>query len=150
MEKPAPKAPPPTHAGPVPWVRLRSAASGAYLYKRMIGDVDPRARPGDIVAVYDKSDAPYGMAIYNPKSLITLRLLHRGRADVDLDAFFGERLRRAVELRREVFKLDASTDAYRVVHDLGDGFPGLVVDRYGDSLVLEFYTLGMFRQAERL
>ncbi len=148
--RPAPKPAPPTHAGAVPWVRLKSAASGPLLYKRMLGDVDPKARPGDIVAVYDKSDAPYGMAIYNPKSLLALRLLHRGRADMDLDEFFGERLKRAVELRRKVLKLDAVSDAYRLVHDQGDGFPGLVVDRYGDHLVLEFYSLGMFRQADRL
>lgn len=159
VEKPAreetprpsrPKGPPASHAGDFPWVRLRSAASGPQLYKRMIAEADPRARPGDIVAVYDKADAPYGLALYNPRSLITLRLLHRGRAGFTLDEFFAERLAKAVELRRKILQLDKSGDAYRLVHDLGDGLPGLVVDRYADHIVLEFYSLGMFRQAERL
>ncbi|MFA6030264.1 MAG: class I SAM-dependent rRNA methyltransferase [Elusimicrobiota bacterium] len=144
------RRPPPVYEGALPWVRLRSAASGAQLFKRMIDDADPKARAGDIVAVFDKSNAPYGVAIYNPKSLIALRLLERGVVAFDPAAYFGERIRRAVAFRRETLGLDASTDAYRLVHDLGDGLPGLVVDRYNDWIVLEFYSLGMFRQAEVL
>jgi hypothetical protein len=34
----------------------------------MLGDIDPKAKPGDIVAVYDKADAPYGAALYNPRA----------------------------------------------------------------------------------
>ena len=131
-------------------MRLRSAASGPQLYKRMIAETDPKARPGDVVAVYDKFDAPYGAALYNPKSLIALRLLSRGLNSFDVETFFKSRLERAVEHRRRTLGLDACTDAYRLVHDNGDGLPGLVVDRYGDYIVLEFYSLGMFRQAERL
>lgn len=72
------KSAPASHSGELPWVRLRSASSGPTLFKRMIDEVDPAARPGDIVAVYDKAEAPYGVALYNPKSLIALRLLARG------------------------------------------------------------------------
>jgi 23S rRNA (cytosine1962-C5)-methyltransferase len=141
---------PAAHKGPIPWVILRSAASGHQLYKRMVDRVDSKARPGDLVAVYDKSGAPYGLALYNPKSLITLRLLHRGAVDFDLDHFFAGRLARAIELRRGFLKLDEASDAYRLVHDQGDGLPGLVVDRYADQIALEFYSLGMFKQAGRL
>lgn len=142
--------PPPGHSGPLPWARLRSAAAGPQAFRRMVAGVDPRARPGDLVAVYDRSGAPYGVALYNPKSLITLRLLTRELAGFDEQSFFDERLKKAVGLRRELLKLDDAADAYRLVYDHGDGLPGLVVDRYGDWLALEFYSLGMFRQAERL
>lgn len=143
-------APPAGHALPIPWVRLRSAASGPQLFKRMVGDVDPRAQAGDVVAVYDKADAPYGAALYNPRSLIALRLLTRGLKDFDAERYFAERIAAAVSLRRDVLALDKTTDAYRLVYDNGDGLPGLVVDRYGDALVLEFYSLAMFKQAARL
>ncbi|MDD5655693.1 MAG: class I SAM-dependent rRNA methyltransferase [Elusimicrobia bacterium] len=143
-------SPPAAHAGPLPWVKLRSASATANLYKRMIAETDPRAKPGDLVSVYDKAGAPYGIALYNPKSLVTLRLLTREHSAFDAEAFFAKTLGRAVELRRGILKLDAATDAYRVVFDLGDSLPGLVVDRYGDHLVLEFYSLAMFRQAARL
>ncbi|MEK7858273.1 MAG: class I SAM-dependent rRNA methyltransferase [Elusimicrobiota bacterium] len=141
---------PARHVLDIPWVRLRSASSGSQLFRRMISEVDRKAKNGDIVAVYDKIGAPYGIAIYNPKSLISLRLLTRGVGNFDADKFFGERLKAAVDMRRNVLKLDKTTDAYRLVHDLGDGLPGLVIDRYGEWLSLEFYSLGMFRQADRL
>ena len=144
------KGKPANHALPIPWVRLRSAASGHQLYKRMLGEVDPKAKPGDLVAVYDRSDAPYGVALYNPRSLLALRLLTRGIGAFDADAFFDDRIAVAAQFRRDILGLDAATDAYRLVHDNGDGLPGLVVDRYGDCVALEFYSLGMFKQAARI
>lgn len=157
MEKPAPPRrrdpapePPAAHSSSLPWARLRSATAGPQAFRRMIDAVDPKARPGDLVAVYDKAGNPYGAALYNPKSLISLRLITRELSGFEAEAFFTERIARAVELRRSVLGLDRTSDAYRLVHDHGDGLPGLVVDRYGDHLVLEFYSLGMFRQAERL
>src|SRR5581483_8929073 len=142
--------PPSAYPGPLPWIKLRSASSGPQLYKRMLGEVDPKTKPGDVVAVFDKAGAPYGAALYNPKSLIALRLLHRGLDGFDVESFFAERIAQAVEFRRRTLELDERTNAYRLVHDNGDGLPGLVVDRYGDFIVLEFYSLGMFRQADRL
>lgn len=144
------KGRPTAHDLPIPWVRLRSAGSGHQLYKRMIGETDPKAKAGDLVAVYDKSDAPYGVALYNPKSLIALRLLTRGIGKFDPEQFFHERIARAANFRRDTLGLDKLTDAYRLVHDNGDGLPGLVVDRYADTFVLEFYSLGMFKQADRI
>ena len=54
----------------------------------------------------------------------------------------------AVRLRREVLRLDAVSDAWRVVHSEGDGLSGLVVDRYADLLVVEFFSAGMYRHRE--
>ena len=52
MDKPT-LAAPKGHSGPLPWVKLRSAASGHQLYKRMLDVVDPRARPGDAVTTQE-------------------------------------------------------------------------------------------------
>ncbi|MBI4679127.1 MAG: class I SAM-dependent rRNA methyltransferase [Elusimicrobia bacterium] len=143
-------APPQGHDAALPWARLRSAPAGPQAFKRMLAEVDPKARPGDIVAVYDRSDAPYGAALYNPRSLVALRFLTRSLAGFEPDAFLKKMIGRAVELRRGILDLDRATEAYRVVHDHGDGLPGLVVDRYADRLVLELYSLGMFRLADRI
>lgn len=113
----------------------------------MIGDVDPAARGGDVVAVYDKIDAPYGVALYNPHSLIALRVLTRKVEGFTLEGFLEQKLKAALDLRRYTLKLDETTNVYRVVHDLGDGIPGLVVDRYGTFIALEFYSLGMYLMA---
>ncbi|MCC6595499.1 MAG: class I SAM-dependent rRNA methyltransferase, partial [Rhodanobacteraceae bacterium] len=66
---------------------------------------------------------------------------------VDAD-FFARRIAAAVALRRDVLKLDAITDAWRVIHSEGDGLSGLVVDRFADMLVVEYFSAGMFRQRE--
>ncbi len=129
-------------------MKLRSASSGPFVYRRMLGDVDPSAGAGALVAVYDKTDAPYGMGLYNPKSLIALRMLSRGPIAGSAEALFAERLKAAVGLRRGALGLDASTEAYRVVHAEGDGLSGLVIDRFGGTLSIEYYSLGMFRQGE--
>jgi len=69
--------------------------------------------------------------------------------DVPVDAgWFSRKIAEAVSLRREVLKLDDVSDAWRVVHSEGDGLSGLVVDRYGDLLVVEFFSAGMFRHRE--
>ena len=54
----------------------------------------------------------------------------------------------AVRLRRDVLKLDEVSDAWRVVHSEGDGISGLVVDRYDDLIVVEFFSAGAFRHRE--
>src|SRR5207248_3599288 len=68
---------------------------------------------------------------------------------IDAD-FFARRLARAVALRRDWLKLDAVSDAYRLVHSEGDELSGLVVDRFGGTLVLEFFAAGMFRCREAI
>jgi 23S rRNA (cytosine1962-C5)-methyltransferase len=61
------------------------------------------------------------------------------------DAFWTAQLTKAVELRRDVLQLDAITDAYRLIQAEGDGVPGIVVDRFGDVLSAEAFSLGMFQ-----
>ncbi|MDA8130349.1 MAG: class I SAM-dependent rRNA methyltransferase [Elusimicrobia bacterium] len=132
-------------AGGLPRVKLSHAPAGPNAFKRMIAEAD-RAEPGQLVAVYDKNGNPYGVGLYNPHSQITLRIFSRENPeDFDLDAYFASRVDRAVSLRRDVLKLPQRTDAYRLVHDFADGLPGLTADIYRDQIVLEFYSLGMYR-----
>ncbi|MDD2774260.1 MAG: class I SAM-dependent rRNA methyltransferase [Elusimicrobiales bacterium] len=143
--------PPEAHSGPLPWVKLRAAGSGPNLFKRMLGEVDAKLRSGDIAAVYDKSGAPYCIAIYNPKSQIALRLLSRERADVfSVENYLKRQVARAVSLRHDVLGLNKTSNAYRLVHDHGDGLPGLTADIYNNYISLEFYSIGMFRMADKL
>jgi 23S rRNA (cytosine1962-C5)-methyltransferase len=58
-----------------PWVQLRSAMNHPFVYKKMLRQADPQARPGDIVNLYDKSGQFYGRGIYNPRSQIVVRVL---------------------------------------------------------------------------
>src|SRR5512146_684884 len=91
-------AAPSGHAHPYPWVRLRSGTSHPLIFQRMVGDVDPAAKAGDIVSVYDKAGRHFGHAFYHDRSQIALRMLSYDAPAID-DGFFRERLARAVEWR---------------------------------------------------
>ena len=97
------------------------------------------AAPGSVVKVIDPNRRPLGMAHYSSTSQICLRLLSREIQEIGAE-FFGRRLAEANEYRRSVVR---DTDAYRVVHGEGDRLPALVVDRYGDYLVIQTLDQGM-------
>ncbi len=97
------------------------------------------AQGGAAVTVVDPQGRTLGMAHYSAASQIALRMLSRTAEDIG-PAFFQKRVAAADEHRR---RLVHGTDAYRVVHGEGDLLPGLVVDRYGDYLVMQTLDQGM-------
>jgi hypothetical protein len=100
---------------------------------------------GSVVDIVDRDEQWVGRGFYNGHSRIALRVLTADPAEaIDAD-FFTRRLVQAVSLRRELLGLDGVTNAYRLVHSEGDGLSGLVVDRFGSTLVLEFFAAGMYR-----
>src|SRR3546814_2335256 len=96
-----------------------------------------------------KQKTAYEMRISDWSSDVCSSDLLTENPDEAVDAgFFRARIAEAVCLRRESLRLDDVSDAWRVVHSEGDGLSGLVVDRYGDLLVVEFFSAGMYRRSE--
>ncbi len=120
----------------------RLAGGHLWIYSSEIHKVRGGYEAGDIVEVRAADRSYIGRGYLNPLSTIAVRLLTRQREAID-EGFFRRRLEDAIALRRRV--VDATT-AYRVVYSEGDSLPGLIVDRYGDLLVLQTLTLGMARQ----
>ena len=106
--------------------------------KKLFGDPSP----GDVVSLKDFKDRRLGSGIYNPKSQIVVRRFSRQGQDLDAD-LFRRRIERAVGYRRT---LDQDPSAVRLVWSESDGLPGLIVDRYGEHLVIQTLTLGMDRR----
>ncbi|ARO67964.1 rRNA large subunit methyltransferase I [Xylella fastidiosa subsp. pauca] len=134
----------------LPVIRLKNAwrSSHPWLFQKLLEKPSVRLKPGTIVDVVGVDGEWIGRGFYNGHSRIAVRILET-RQDVVVDeAWFVRRIAEAVGLRREVLKLDAVSDAWRVVHSEGDGLSGLVVDRYGDLLVVQFFAAGMFRHRE--
>jgi 23S rRNA (cytosine1962-C5)-methyltransferase len=131
-----------------PLVRLETddIARGPWVYARQVAP-SAGVPDGALVAVEDASGRFVGHALFNSGSDIRLRWLERGRKNA-LDRpleFLAARLRAADDLRRRGLRLEAATNAYRVVHAEGDDLPGLVVDRLGEVLVCEYHALGFLR-----
>jgi 23S rRNA (cytosine1962-C5)-methyltransferase len=105
-----------------------------------------QAEAGAIVRLSDERGRFCGRAFYSDKSQIAVRLLTRENLPVDR-AFFTERLRRAAAYRETVVE---NTDAYRLVHGEADLLPSIVIDRYGDYLVVQTLSQGSERQKDSL
>lgn len=95
--------------------------------------------PGSLVAIESSKGEPLGLAYANPESLITARLLTRNAKTRLNAAFWVRRIERAMELRDRLFE----KPHYRLIHGESDGLPGVVVDRFGDLLVVQSNTAGM-------
>ena len=87
-----------------------------------------------------------GIGYINPNSLIAIRLLTRKPETLDSD-FFRNRIIGALEYRKS---LGIQGDSFRAVFSEGDFLPGLIVDKYGDCLVLQFLTYGMEAMKETI
>ena len=96
--------------------------------------------PAGAVRVEDDRGKPLGLALWSPASEISLRLIDRD-SSATLNADWWRARIGAAAQRRTV--LLGETNAYRVVHGEGDGLPSLVIDRYGDYLVVQVMSAGV-------
>jgi len=94
---------------------------------------------GSVITIKDGKDRLMGSAIYNSKSQIVARRFSRQRQDLDAD-FFLRRIGQAIEYRQ---RRGVNPQLCRLVWSESDGLPGVIIDRYGDYLVLQTLTLAM-------
>src|SRR5262249_44047447 len=136
----------------LPTVRLKieRRSSHPWIFQKMVEKPAVRLPPGTVVDVLDRDGNWVGRGFHNGHSRIALRGLTAYPPEAVDAAYFARRLARAVELRRNWLGLDAVSDAYRLVHSEGDDLSGLVVDRFGGTIVLEFFSAGMFRFRDAL
>ena len=137
-------------AGALPLIQLKTErrSNHPWIFQKMVEKPDPKPRPGTIVDIVDREGTFAGRGFYNGHSRISLRVLTQDPGEAVDEAFFARRIGAAIALRREVLKLDAITDAYRLIHSEGDGLSGLVVDRFANTLVVEYFAAGMFKQRD--
>jgi len=117
-----------------------------WVYAGHIAEVAGEPAPGDVVDVCTHSGRIIGRGLFNPHSKIRVRLLMFRNEPID-EKFWAARIASAAALRRRVV---SDTTAYRLIHGESDFLPGLIVDRYGDVLVMQILSFGMDRRKERL
>src|SRR5689334_4769680 len=130
-------------------LKVRVHGRHPWFYRKMIQKPDPPIAAGSVAVVRDREGHLVGTGFYNPRAELALRLFSSD-AVKDVQSHFVEALRQAALLREEALALPRHTDAYRLVHAEGDGFPGLVIDKLGDAFVAQVASLGMLRQLEPL
>lgn len=116
----------------------RLKAGHWWVFSNEIDGLDTSIEPGTLVRVLSSDGVQVGIGTFNPHSLIAVRLLQKGEADLPEDFIF-EKLDEAYTRRKEI-----GVRKYgRMCYGEGDNLPGLVIDRYGDILVVDVLTAGM-------
>ena len=109
-----------------------------WVYESSVREQSGPGAAGDLAVVYDRLDRFLALGLWDPDSPLRLRVLHVGkpvRCDVE---WWRGRLRTTLDRRRPWF--DDATTGFRWIHGESDGWPGLVLDRYGETLVLKIYS----------
>lgn len=132
----------PGHVQPV-W------AGHPWVFAQAVERIEGGVRAGDEVLVRDARGNPLGRGLYSPGSAIPVRLYTRDPKRAIDEALLTERITKAIARRRALGFPDARTTGFRLIHAEGDDLPGLVVDRLGDVLSLQFGTIGL-KQREQV
>lgn len=103
---------------------------------------------GDVVRARDFAGKVLALGFFNPRTDIAFRVLSRDASASISPDFWTGRILDACKLRRKI--IHSGTDAYRLVNAEGDGFPGLIVDVYGSTLVISVTTAGMEKQKKHI
>jgi 23S rRNA (cytosine1962-C5)-methyltransferase len=126
--------------------RARSGSPWIFSNEIRMDEAAKAITPGAVVNVRGEDGRSFGTGYFNSKSLIAVRLLAQD-CDAAIDAdFFAARLGRALALRDSIY----DKPFYRLCHAEGDGLPGLVIDRFGDTLTVQTGTAGMERQIDAI
>ncbi len=114
-------------------------AGGMWVYDNEIASVMGSFENGDVVAVHDFDSYFMGYGYINMNSKIRVRLLSRKKDAVIDEAFMERKVRQAWNYRKETI----DTSSCRVIFGEADFLPGIVVDKFGDVLVVESLALGI-------
>ena len=114
-----------------------------WVFEEAIDRIDGDPNGGDLVEVFDPVGRFIGRGYFSPKSKLRTKLFSWVQGEKIDAAFWRGRLASAVKLRTEFLGMSGPGAAMRMVNAEGDGIPGMMVDRYADTLIVEFLTLGM-------
>lgn len=111
-----------------------------WVFSGAIARIEGKPAAGDTVELIAGSGESLAVAAYSPQSQIRARVWDWRAGQIDA-GFFSERIRRAAQARAALLG-GGATDAVRLIHGESDGLPGVVADRYGDTVVVQLLSAG--------
>lgn len=109
-----------------------------WVFSNEIANIEGDVSAGDLVRVYDSRNNFIASGFYNPNSLIAVRIISESET-IDLESLFRERLSRAFEFRKLFYP---DRDSFRMVFSESDFLPGIIIDKYKNTFVLQIYSAG--------
>jgi len=123
-------------------------AGHPWVFSDSVREQNRDGAPGELAVIFDRQDKFLAVGLFDPGSPIRVRILHVGKPQTIDTTWWSARLAQAVERRRNLF--DDQTNGYRLVNGESDGWPGLVLDRYDETLVLKLYTAAWLPRFEEI
>lgn len=108
----------------------------------------PALKPGTLVDILSREGEYVTRGFLNRRTRISVRVLPNFLQTESLEDYFKRTLEKAIRLRLKDLELEKITDSFRLVHAEGDGLSGLIVDKLADWLVVQFFSVGMFKTRE--
>ncbi|MBC8286382.1 MAG: class I SAM-dependent methyltransferase [Nitrospinae bacterium] len=113
-----------------------------WIFNYQIQNQIPEGKPENLGVIYDHNNRFLAMGLWDPRAELCFRVLSRGKPQKINGDFFLQRLQSAKVIREAL--QHQGTTGYRIINGENDGFPGLVLDRYEDTLVIKLYTSSWF------
>lgn len=121
--------------------RAESAVRGGHpwVFAESIKTQNREGEAGEFVVMYDRRDRFMAVGLFDPDSPIRVRVVHQGKPATVDRAWWVDRAREA-RTKRDGVVFKPGTDGGRWINGESEGFPGMVVDRYGDTAVVKLYS----------
>src|SRR5712691_11413606 len=141
---------------PAPRLRLRVTPSAEavlrsghpWLFADSIREQNREGEAGELAVVYDRQNRFLAVGLYDADSPIRLRVLHAGKPQTINRNWWSDRLEQSLLRRQGLF--DDQTTGFRWINGESDGWPGLVLDRYDQTLVLKLYVAAWLRHLDEI
>jgi 23S rRNA (cytosine1962-C5)-methyltransferase len=109
-----------------------------WVFDQSITEQSREGSPGDLAVIFDDQRRFLAIGLYDPTSTLRVRILQKIKPAAINTDWFMEKIKTAAAIRAPLAKQE--TDGYRLIHGENDGLPGLVIDRYAETLVLKLYS----------
>lgn len=117
----------------------RIKAGHLWAFSNEIIDTEGEPQNGDLIELYDYKNNFLGTGFYNKNSLIAVRILTTEKV-INLRELFNRRLTEAYSLRKSLYPV---RESFRLIFSESDFLPGLIIDKYNSTFVLQVYSFGM-------
>ena len=119
-----------------------------WVFSGAVGHINGTPQEGDLVCVRSSAGEPLGVGHYQQGSIVC-RILEFFTDTLPAD-FWLQRITSAYNMRRQLGLVSPSNNSYRLIHGEGDFLPGLIVDVYDDTAVLQAHSAGMHRERKEI
>ena len=119
-----------------------------WLFAESIRQQNREGTLGEYAVIYDRNDAFLAIGLFDPDSPLRVRILHSGKPQTIDERWWRNRLIETIHRRDGLF--DKETNGYRLINGESDGWPGLALDRYDNTLVVKLYTAAWLPRLEKI